>query len=86
MPELLPPEKRGGTIDDLDVVGDAVGLRPTREGGIRLEVDYTGAHSMPDRLSFARLTRVCCTQRSPAFQSFTTMAVCPPCLLPSSQR
>ncbi|BGP46120.1 hypothetical protein JCM10450v2_001960 [Rhodotorula kratochvilovae] len=38
-PELLPPEKRGGTIDDLDVVEDAVGLRPTREGGIRLEIE-----------------------------------------------
>lgn len=39
-PELLPPDKRGrGTIDDLDVVEDAVGLRPTREGGIRLEAD-----------------------------------------------
>ncbi|GAA6051151.1 hypothetical protein JCM3770_002564 [Rhodotorula araucariae] len=37
-PELLPPAKRGGTIDDLDVVEDAVGLRPTREGGIRLEI------------------------------------------------
>jgi len=38
-PELLAPDKRGsGTIDDLDVVEDAVGLRPTREGGIRLEL------------------------------------------------
>ncbi|GAA5938352.1 hypothetical protein JCM3775_000870 [Rhodotorula graminis] len=38
-PELLPPDKRGnGTSDDLDVVEDAVGLRPTREGGIRLEL------------------------------------------------
>ncbi|GAA5989400.1 hypothetical protein JCM10908_001296 [Rhodotorula pacifica] len=36
-PELLPPSKRGGTIDDLDVVQEAVGLRPTREGGIRIE-------------------------------------------------
>ncbi|GJN88497.1 hypothetical protein Rhopal_001463-T1 [Rhodotorula paludigena] len=47
MPELLPPEKRGGTIDDLNVVGDAVGLRPTREGGIRLEVDYTAIKGVP---------------------------------------
>ncbi|GAA6064553.1 hypothetical protein JCM10212_005780 [Sporobolomyces blumeae] len=39
-PDLLPPEKRnGGTIDDLDVVEEAVGLRPTREGGIRLDVE-----------------------------------------------
>ncbi|POY74377.1 hypothetical protein BMF94_2571 [Rhodotorula taiwanensis] len=39
-PELLPPDKRtGGTIDDLRVVREAVGLRPTREGGIRLEVE-----------------------------------------------
>ncbi|GAA5868311.1 hypothetical protein JCM1840_005631 [Sporobolomyces johnsonii] len=37
---LLPPHKREtGTIDDLDVVEEAVGLRPTREGGIRLEVE-----------------------------------------------
>ncbi|GAA6023697.1 hypothetical protein JCM10207_008752 [Rhodosporidiobolus poonsookiae] len=41
-PDLLPPDKRGGTIDDLDVVEDAVGLRPTRQGGIRLEIDSTG--------------------------------------------
>ncbi|KWU46484.1 nucleotide-binding domain-containing protein [Rhodotorula sp. JG-1b] len=38
-PELLPPNKRGGTIDDLEVVQEAVGLRPTREGGIRIEAD-----------------------------------------------
>lgn len=39
-PELLPPDKRtGGTIDDLRVVREAVGLRPTREGGIRLEAE-----------------------------------------------
>jgi hypothetical protein len=44
-PELLPPNKRGGTIDDLEVVQEAVGLRPTREGGIRIEADIIGAHS-----------------------------------------
>ncbi|GAA5978430.1 hypothetical protein JCM5350_001164 [Sporobolomyces pararoseus] len=39
-PELLAPSKReNGTIDDLEVVEEAVGLRPTREGGIRLEVE-----------------------------------------------
>ncbi|KAM0792405.1 hypothetical protein ACM66B_005084 [Microbotryomycetes sp. NB124-2] len=39
-PELLPPEKRqGGSIDDLDVKELACGLRPTRKGGIRLEID-----------------------------------------------
>ncbi|KAM0747430.1 FAD dependent oxidoreductase [Meredithblackwellia eburnea MCA 4105] len=38
-PDLLPPSKRGGTIDDLDVVEDVVGLRPTRIGGIRIEAD-----------------------------------------------
>lgn len=39
-PDLLPPDKReNGTIDDLEVVEEAVGLRPTREGGIRLEVE-----------------------------------------------
>lgn len=48
-PELLPPDKRyGGTIDDLQVVQEAVGLRPTREGGIRLETETLresrGAH------------------------------------------
>ena len=38
-PDLLPPSKReNGTIADLEVVEEAVGLRPTREGGIRLEV------------------------------------------------
>ncbi|GAA6026989.1 hypothetical protein JCM8097_006019 [Rhodosporidiobolus ruineniae] len=41
-PELLPPDKReGGRIEDLDVVEEAVGLRPTREKGIRLEIDST---------------------------------------------
>lgn len=44
-PELLPPNKRGGTIDDLEVVQEAVGLRPTREGGIRIEADIIGAYS-----------------------------------------
>ncbi|GAA5931341.1 FAD-dependent oxidoreductase [Sporobolomyces koalae] len=39
-PELLPPSKRlDGTIDDLEVVEEAVGLRPTRQGGIRLEIE-----------------------------------------------
>lgn len=39
-PDLLPPSKRlNGTIDDLEVVEEAVGLRPTREGGIRLEIE-----------------------------------------------
>ncbi|GAA5840399.1 hypothetical protein JCM5353_004392 [Sporobolomyces roseus] len=39
-PDLLPPSKReNGTIADLEVVEEAVGLRPTREGGIRLEVE-----------------------------------------------
>ncbi|GAA5900286.1 FAD-dependent oxidoreductase [Sporobolomyces salmoneus] len=38
--ELLPPSKREkGSIDDLEVVEEAVGLRPTREGGIRLEIE-----------------------------------------------
>ncbi|BGP13922.1 hypothetical protein JCM10213_002566 [Rhodosporidiobolus nylandii] len=46
-PELLPPNKRGGGIDDLDVVEEAVGLRPTREKGIRLEIDSIDAGGRP---------------------------------------
>ncbi|KAJ6532688.1 D-amino-acid oxidase [Mycena vulgaris] len=38
-PELLPPNKREGrNIADLDVVEECVGLRPTRKGGVRLEI------------------------------------------------
>ncbi|KAJ7834514.1 D-amino-acid oxidase [Mycena leptocephala] len=38
-PELLPPNKRENpNIEDLDVVEECVGLRPTRKGGVRLEV------------------------------------------------
>ncbi|KAK4053017.1 hypothetical protein OIV83_001751 [Microbotryomycetes sp. JL201] len=44
-PELSPPEKRkGGTIEDLDVKELACGLRPTRKGGIRLEIDPEPVH------------------------------------------
>lgn len=39
-PELLPEDKRAaGRTQDLDVVELACGLRPTRTGGIRLEID-----------------------------------------------
>ncbi|KAK4058755.1 carboxypeptidase Y-deficient [Microbotryomycetes sp. JL221] len=39
-PELLPPDKReNGTIDDLDVIELACGLRPTRKGGLRIEIE-----------------------------------------------
>ncbi|KAK4702878.1 D-amino-acid oxidase, partial [Phenoliferia sp. Uapishka_3] len=39
-PELLPPDKRSlMRIEDLDVLEDMVGLRPTRRGGIRIEMD-----------------------------------------------
>ncbi|KAJ7484849.1 FAD dependent oxidoreductase [Mycena galericulata] len=38
-PELLPLAKRElRNIEDLDVVEECVGLRPTRKGGVRLEV------------------------------------------------
>ncbi|KAJ7138423.1 D-amino-acid oxidase [Mycena crocata] len=38
-PELLPANKRKrGSIDDLDVLEECVGLRPTRNGGLRQEV------------------------------------------------
>ncbi|KAJ7211966.1 hypothetical protein C8J57DRAFT_1256513 [Mycena rebaudengoi] len=39
--ELLPPSKRadGGT-DDLDVIEECVGLRPTRRGGVRVETSW----------------------------------------------
>ncbi|GAA5888024.1 hypothetical protein JCM6882_000254 [Rhodosporidiobolus microsporus] len=46
-PDLLPPNKRGGTIDDLDIVEDAVGLRPTRQKGIRLGIDTIDANGRP---------------------------------------
>ncbi|GAA5978875.1 hypothetical protein JCM11641_003598 [Rhodosporidiobolus odoratus] len=46
-PELLPPDKRGGTTADPDIVEDAVGLRPTREGGIRLEADSIDVEGRP---------------------------------------
>jgi hypothetical protein len=41
--ELLPPSKRadGGT-DDLDVIEECVGLRPTRRGGVRVETSWLG--------------------------------------------
>ncbi|KAJ7322896.1 D-amino-acid oxidase [Mycena albidolilacea] len=45
-PELLPPDKREArNIADLDVVEECVGLRPTRKGGVRLEVTSLNAHS-----------------------------------------
>ncbi|KAF7348519.1 D-amino-acid oxidase [Mycena venus] len=38
-PELLPEDKRESrNIADLDVLEECVGLRPTRKGGVRLEV------------------------------------------------
>jgi hypothetical protein len=37
-PELLPADKRDKRdINDLEVIEECVGLRPTRKGGIRLE-------------------------------------------------
>ncbi|KAK7059669.1 D-amino-acid oxidase [Favolaschia claudopus] len=45
-PELLPEGKREfRNIQDLEVVEECVGLRPTRKGGIRLEVTTLNAHS-----------------------------------------
>lgn len=45
-PELLPVDKReGGTIDDIDVIEEGCGRRPTRVGGIRIEMEYTSASS-----------------------------------------
>lgn len=42
--ELLPPSRRtNGGIDDLDVIEECVGLRPTREGGVRVETTWLGA-------------------------------------------
>ncbi|KAJ7080129.1 hypothetical protein C8R44DRAFT_895513 [Mycena epipterygia] len=39
--ELLPPSRRtNGGIDDLDVIEECVGLRPTREGGVRVETTW----------------------------------------------
>ncbi|KAJ7033167.1 D-amino-acid oxidase [Mycena alexandri] len=38
-PELLPPGRRENRdINDLEVIEECVGLRPTRKGGVRLEV------------------------------------------------
>jgi len=46
-PELLPPDKRQAMrIEDLDVVEEAVGLRPTRTGGIRIELAEMGECSV----------------------------------------
>ena len=43
-PELLPEDKRAaGRIEDLDVIEEGCGLRPTRKGGIRLEIEWIGA-------------------------------------------
>jgi D-amino-acid oxidase len=40
-PELLPVDKReGGTIDDIDVIEEGCGRRPTRIGGIRIETEW----------------------------------------------
>lgn len=39
-PELLPVEKRnGGRIEDIKVISYNAGLRPTRRGGIRIELE-----------------------------------------------
>ncbi|KAJ7344043.1 hypothetical protein DFH08DRAFT_781485 [Mycena albidolilacea] len=39
-PELLHPSKRETlNIEDLDVIEECVGLRPTRKGGVRLEIE-----------------------------------------------
>ncbi|KAJ7922678.1 D-aspartate oxidase, partial [Mycena leptocephala] len=39
-PELLPEDKRAArNIEDLDVIEECVGLRPTRKGGVRLEAE-----------------------------------------------
>ena len=39
--DLLPPHKReNGTIDDLEVIEYGAGLRPTRQGGVRLDTTY----------------------------------------------
>ncbi|KAJ7779593.1 hypothetical protein B0H16DRAFT_1499319 [Mycena metata] len=39
--ELLPPSKRAhGGIDDLDVIEECVGLRPTRRGGVRVQTSW----------------------------------------------
>lgn len=36
---LLPPEKRAsGTYEDLDLVSQGCGLRPSRKGGFRMEL------------------------------------------------
>ncbi|KAJ6469503.1 hypothetical protein C8R45DRAFT_1218600 [Mycena sanguinolenta] len=44
-PELLPPDKREArNIADLDVIEECVGLRPTRKGGVRLEVTSLNVH------------------------------------------
>lgn len=43
-PELLPEDKRSARrIEDLDVIEEGCGLRPTRKGGIRLEIERIGA-------------------------------------------
>lgn len=42
-PELLPEGKRkDGKIEDLDVISFNCGLRPTRKGGVRIEIDSEG--------------------------------------------
>lgn len=42
-PELVAPEKReGARVEDIEVLEVGVGLRPAREGGIRLDVEKIG--------------------------------------------
>lgn len=42
-PDLLPADKRSAmSIDDLDVIEEGCGLRPTRHGGIRIETEVLG--------------------------------------------
>lgn len=38
-PELLPLEKRGGGIEGIEVIEAGCGLRPTRRGGVRIEIE-----------------------------------------------
>lgn len=54
-PELVPPEKRkNGSWKDLIIVSENVGLRPSRQGGVRIEKDSLGTTGLLSWISVPR--------------------------------
>lgn len=70
-PELWPESKReAGRIEDLDVVEECVGLRPTRKGGVRLDVAALGTFPIRYPYHTDNLWKIWATR---PFRSYTIM-------------